>query len=367
MRKDLADRFHPRTRGAALAAGVLLLLVGPPLLAGCGGRRVAPDDALLLVSDRSGPFRIYAVDPDEGTARLVGSRRADDRSYDDSMPARLPDGRIVFVSDRDGNLELYLASADGHEVERLTKDPPDPATAVVDIHPAPLGDDRIVFARGEPGAPREAPMDLFEMALDGTGLRRLTRHPASDYAPCGSADGGSVVFISERRGEPRLHRIAEVAAVDPEVTAVDLPEVAGLARTLFHAGVGFADAAPACLADGSIIFARAPSGGTSQLYRMVATGEHHGLHQITNERILPFGAGEPVLLSDGTILLVAGPVITGEGDEEKARYSVYRIAAGGFNLERISRQGAVYNDFSRRLFSGPRVDVAGEASGRVTR
>jgi TolB protein len=344
-----------------------LLLGGTPFLAGCGGRVEPPGGALLLVSNRSGPFRIYTVGPDEGTARLVGSRRADDRSYDDSMPARLPDGRIVFVSDRDGNLELYLASPDGHEVERLTNDPPDPASAVFDVHPAPLGRDRIVFARGEPGAPRGAPMDLYEMALDGTGLRRLTRHPASDYAPCGSADGSSVVFISERGGVPRMHRIVEVAAAAPEAIAVDLPEAAGLARTLFYPGAAFADAAPACLPDGSIIFARTPSGGTSQLYGMAATGASRGLRQITDERILPFGAGEPVLLSDGTILFVAGPIVTGEGAEEKPRYSVYRIAAGGFNLERISRQGAGYDDFSRRLSSGPRADAVSEASGRVTR
>jgi TolB protein len=42
----------------------------------------------------------------------------------DHSPAWSPDGRqIAFVSERDGNPEIYVMNADGTEVTRLTKSP----------------------------------------------------------------------------------------------------------------------------------------------------------------------------------------------------------------------------------------------------
>ena len=142
------------------------------ILTACGGPDRAPDarPPTLLVSDRGGAFRIYE-EIGEGAARVVGDADGGG-THADTMPARLPDGGIVFVSDRDGNPEIYLASADG-AVKRLTSDPP--ASPADDSAPAPLGRDRIVFARTEPGASRGAPRDLYVLRLDDGNLRRLTQ------------------------------------------------------------------------------------------------------------------------------------------------------------------------------------------------
>ncbi len=227
-------------RVPARALAVLLFLILPPA---CGGRPEAIREGwpALLVSDRSVALRIYE-ESDLGGARLLGRRGTEDRSTRDSMPARLPDGRIAFVSDRDGIAGIYVAAADGGAT-RLTVDPSDRPAA--DSCPAPLGRDRIVFARaGESGR-----RDLYAVRLDGTGVTRLTRHPADDWAPSASADGRSVVFVSDRTGTARIHLIPDVDAADPEASAVCLSDFELPRSSPVPGGPPSADGAPAFLPD----------------------------------------------------------------------------------------------------------------------
>ena len=59
-----------------------------------------------------------------GLRRLTTSRGSHDTQGEESMPAWSPDGRtIVFVSNRDGNFELYRIDADGRNERRLTTTP----------------------------------------------------------------------------------------------------------------------------------------------------------------------------------------------------------------------------------------------------
>ena len=53
-----------------------------------------------------------------------GLQQLTNNNASDMAPAWSPDGtHIVFVSDRDGNKEIYVMSADGSEPQRLTNDP----------------------------------------------------------------------------------------------------------------------------------------------------------------------------------------------------------------------------------------------------
>jgi Tol biopolymer transport system component len=71
---------------------------------------------------------------------------------DDFSPRWSPDGsRLAFVSDRDGNEEIYV------------------------------------------------------MNSDGSGQTRLTDSPASDAGPSWSSDGKRITFVSERDGEARQY------------------------------------------------------------------------------------------------------------------------------------------------------------------
>ena len=317
---------------ARATAALLLALASCGPTTPTGGR--AP--ALLLVSDRGGRSRIYEQ-IDRGEARLVGSADASG-PYGDTMPARLPAGGIVFVSDRDGPPGIYLAPARG-ETLRLTADPS--GSPGVDSAPAPLGSDRIVFARGAPGAPDGAPRDLYTMRLDGGDLRRLTRDPADDAEPWGSADGRAVVFVSGRSGATRVWLIPDTGAPDPEAGALCL-SATGPPGAASPAGVAlFEDHGPILLPDGSIVFSRGIEGGVSQIFLMGRDGARAGLRQVTDSLTLPYGASEPCAIDERTILLTVGP---GGG-----RYAVYRIALGGFNLARVTRDRASYSDFTRRL------------------
>jgi len=318
------------------------------VLTACGGPARAPaaQPPTLLVSDRGGAFRIYE-EIGEGAARVVGD--ADGVTHADTMPARLPDGGIVFVSDRDGNPEIYLASAGG-VVRRLTSDPP--ASPADDSAPAPLGRDRIVFARTEPGTSRGAPRDLYVMRLDDGGLRRLTRHPADDAEPWGSSDGRAVVFVSDRSGETRIYLIPDADAADPEAGTLCLSEF-GPPRSPDAAGArGYADHGPVFLPDGSIVFSRKPEGGVPQLYVLGRAGASGGWRQVTDGLTLPYGAAEPVPFDDRSILLVTGLGADVEKRSGGGRSAVYRIALGGFNLARVTRERARYSDFTRRLSGG---------------
>jgi len=326
---------------------VIVLLLLLLILPACAGRPAAParGTPILMVSDRGGALRIYEV-AEGGGARLVGSRDATDPGYSDTMPARLPDGRVVFVSDRDGNPEIYLAAAGGGAT-RLTTDPPDRPAA--DSAPAPLGRDRIVFARGEPGAPPGAPRDLYTLRLDGTGATRLTRHPADEAAPSASGDGRSIVFVSNRSGADRIYLIPDIDAPDPEAGAVCLSDVDAPRPSPAAEGDGPSDGEPAFLPDGSIVFRRAAAGGVPHLYTMGRGGAHAGLRQITDSVTLPFGASEPVVLEDGTVLFDTGPVYERGNPGGPVRFAVYRIALGGFNLTRVTREHATYRDYTRHL------------------
>jgi hypothetical protein len=313
----------------------LVLFAGAAGVAcGAGGEkgpgRTSPGAAVLLVSHRGGAWRVYEAEP-EGGARLVGSPRADGPAYEDRQPARLPGGTIVFTSNRGGTDALYLADR-GEATARPLFAAPEGAAGVADSDPAPCGTDRIVFARTQDAG--GADRDLFVAGRDGRGLRRLTRDPADDGAPCALPDGRTVVFASARQGARRLFRL-DSGAADPEATAAPLLPPAD----------SVVDDAPACLPDGSILFARSLPGAASQIVLLRFGERGPVLRQITDAATLPYGAGEPVPGPDGTLLLTAGPGPAKGGP----RYAVYGISGGGYNLARVTRERAGYEDWTRRL------------------
>ncbi|MGZ7042566.1 MAG: TolB family protein, partial [Thermoanaerobaculia bacterium] len=81
--------------------------------------------------------------------------------------------RIVFVSSRDGNREIYSMDSDGSNVTRLTSNP------AADYSPAPSADGkRILFVSERDGRPQ-----IYSMNTDGTDQRRLAASNAADEQP----------------------------------------------------------------------------------------------------------------------------------------------------------------------------------------
>ena len=113
---------------------------------------------IAFVSDRDGDNEIYVMNADgSGLVQLT------ENDSNDSSPAWSPDGkRIAFVSDRDNDVkshDIYVMNADGSVVEQLTDGCSNHAPAWS------LSGDRIAFAsRG----------GIYVMNADGSGVAHLT-------------------------------------------------------------------------------------------------------------------------------------------------------------------------------------------------
>ena len=107
-----------KARGAIrsrwLIGGFLLLLV-VLAAAACGGGASGPGK-IAFVSDRDGNREIYVMNADGSNQTRVTNNPALDYA-----PSWSPDGtKIAFYSRRDGNREIYVMSADGSGQTRLT-------------------------------------------------------------------------------------------------------------------------------------------------------------------------------------------------------------------------------------------------------
>lgn len=104
-------------------------------------------------------------------------------------------GRIAFVSVRDGNAEIYTANPDGTNQTRLTDTP-----AVQELTPAWSPDGtRLAFtgataSRAAGGTSVNVTADIYVINADGGGLRRLTNNSAYNSAPVWSPDGARIAF-----------------------------------------------------------------------------------------------------------------------------------------------------------------------------
>jgi len=193
------------------------------------------------------------------------TRRLTDHPTLDFNAAFAPEGqRIAFVSERDGNAELYTIRADGMDLRRLTDefaldDHPawspdgrriafsstrqpgtDPGRAwnavyVIDVEPGGAGPRRLTPAGVADYSPAWSPTadliavaagsgaaggtDLFVMATDGTGRRRVV---ANGGWPVFAADGMSLFFHSKRDDKWGIWRVALDGSGLERITPADV-------------------------------------------------------------------------------------------------------------------------------------------------
>jgi Tol biopolymer transport system component len=151
-------------------------------------------DRIAFVSDRdSGNVEIFAMDSADSNNDGNGDNPANltNNPALDIHPAWSPDGsKIAFVTDRDGNFEIYVMDANGTNPVNLT------SNAADDTAPAWSPDgNRISFTSF-----RNQNVDIYVMNADGSGQKRLTRKGALDAGPAWSPDGKKIAFTSFRSG-----------------------------------------------------------------------------------------------------------------------------------------------------------------------
>lgn len=176
-----------------MAFGLILHLL---LLAQCNLPRT-PSGKIVFVSDRDGNLEIYSMNADGTNQTRLTTDSASDLSPDWS-----PDGKwIVFQSDRDKDLEdlaykheIYIMDSEGNHIQRLTNNNSH------DGNPkwSPSGD-WIAYESYVNGYP-----DIYIMKPDGSQKTQLTFHPASDSNPSWFSDGEHVLFDSNRYKHPAV-------------------------------------------------------------------------------------------------------------------------------------------------------------------
>jgi Tol biopolymer transport system component len=100
-------------------------------------------------------------------------------------------GRIAFMSDATGSLDIYTMNPDGSEVVNVTDAAGAPA---FDFEPDWSPDGTKIVFRGGRGNEGE----IYTMNADGTGLTQLTSNSFKDYSPTWSPDGSTIAFASNR-------------------------------------------------------------------------------------------------------------------------------------------------------------------------
>jgi Tol biopolymer transport system component len=181
-----------------LAVAVILATMG---LASCSDEPTAPpvDTAsyrVAFLSDRDGNVEIYVMNSDGTGQMCLTNNSGNDRTF-----ARSPDGsRIVFVSDRTGIYELYMMRPDGSFQTRLTT-----STHVmgeIEAVPAWSSDGtQIAFCSG-----RDRNQEVYVMNADGSDERNVT--PDSDhedYDPAWRSDGLMITYVSTERAPPNMY------------------------------------------------------------------------------------------------------------------------------------------------------------------
>jgi Tol biopolymer transport system component len=119
------------------------------------------------------------------------------------------DGRVVFTSVRDGDMEIYSMTGDGSDVRRLTNLPgpdggpffsPDGTKIVFRGHHPDKGaelDD--YFALLKKALWRPGALDVFVMDRDGKNLKQITHGGGANWAPYWTPDGQRIIYASNAR------------------------------------------------------------------------------------------------------------------------------------------------------------------------
>ncbi|HHY97611.1 MAG TPA: hypothetical protein GX509_02595 [Firmicutes bacterium] len=255
-------------------------------------------EKILFVSDRDGNEEIYIMNSDGSEQANLTQNNAQDRD-----PAWSPDRtKIAFASDREGMFQIYVMNSDGTNVVRLTS--PD---TLLNYSPAWSPDGKqIAFVSARDGSAQ-----LYVMNADGSDQRRVAVTKGDVDNPSWFPDGKSILFTASE-GNGCVERVnldgsgLEVLTKPDQVVkggacspdgkyaamttynrtnrsqAVTILTLADLSANVISKDFNVVEADPAWSPSGKYIAYSSDKGGTSHIYIMPAQG------------------GEPVQLTSGT-------------------------------------------------------------------
>jgi Tol biopolymer transport system component len=191
-----------------------LLLAGALIMVSAGtaspqqGRAAGDKDSMLaFVSERDGNSEIYVMNVD-GTGLL----RLTNDAGRDADPAWSPDGkRIAFASDREGSSDIYVINADGSHLVRRTQTGRSEAPAW-----SPDGS-KIAFS-----SLRDGQFGIYVMSVDGDWANptRVGYDRGWNTYPAWSPDGGQIAFVSDWRAFDFLFDVYVMNADGSNITSL---------------------------------------------------------------------------------------------------------------------------------------------------
>jgi Tol biopolymer transport system component len=255
----------------------------------------SPDGKFIMfTSDRDMDWELYSINLDtQAVSRVTKSPGPD---FD---PSWCRDGKVVFVSDRDGQtgVDLYILDVTTGGVTRLTHDP-----AFLNVAPTCTPDGRAVIFTTN----RDGDFEIYSIATETRAVNRITFSPVQDWNPQVSPDGKSIVFQSQVQG-------------NSEIFVMDITG-RNLRRLTFNPGE---DVDPAWSPDGKKIAFASNRDGNFKIYVIDATGENEVvLTPDTNNNL------HPVWSPDGRRIAF-------ESDRTR-NWEIWIIDADGKNLKRIT-------------------------------
>ena len=131
----------------------------------------------------------------EGTEFTVRYRQAYPAPYEVIAEPNIP-GEILFMSDRDGDWELYTVNGDGTGLNQITNNEVDDWSGVYSP------DGKQIAFDAKHGT---APGDIFVVDSDGKNLKNLTSSFSEDAFATWSPDGTQIVFERKINDTYRLH------------------------------------------------------------------------------------------------------------------------------------------------------------------
>jgi Tol biopolymer transport system component len=161
------------------------------------GFALAPG-GISFVSNREGNSEIYVISSEGYYITNITNNEAYDYG-----PVWSYARKIAFMSLRDGAWNIYLADADGSNLQRLTFGP----STWEYIAPAFSPDGtRIAYEADSSTFCGAFYSDIYVSNIDGTDLKNLTENSGpADFNLCWSPDGNEIVFVSDRDGNDEIY------------------------------------------------------------------------------------------------------------------------------------------------------------------
>ena len=154
---------------------------------------ISPDGKTAAFVEETADENIWEIAPDQTPKSVIRSTRAD-HSQQFS-----PDGtKIVFVSERTGNYEIWLSDADGKNQRQLT----DSKASSGSPRFSPDGKFIVYDAQLAGGS------DIYVISVNGGAPKRLTENSKNNSLPAWSVDGNFIYFNSDRSGNAQIWKIS---------------------------------------------------------------------------------------------------------------------------------------------------------------